>query len=43
MAWPGVTQVATFRLALRDPTQTRFPGTDWWSHDAGHFVETMFG
>lgn len=23
--------------------QTRFPGVDWWSHDAGHLLETMFG
>lgn len=23
--------------------QTRFPGTDWFSHDAGHLPEMMFG
>ena len=23
--------------------QTRFPGVDWWSHDAGHLLETMIG
>jgi methanethiol S-methyltransferase len=23
--------------------QTRFPGIDWWSHDAGHLLETLFG
>jgi protein-S-isoprenylcysteine O-methyltransferase Ste14 len=23
--------------------QARFPGVDWWSHDAGHLLETMFG
>ncbi len=23
--------------------QTRFPGIDWFSHDAGHLLETMFG
>ena len=23
--------------------QSRFPGVDWYSHDAGHFLEMMFG
>ena len=23
--------------------QTRFPGVDWFSHDAGHLLEMMFG
>jgi len=23
--------------------QSRFPGVDWWSHDAGHLLEMMFG
>jgi protein-S-isoprenylcysteine O-methyltransferase Ste14 len=23
--------------------QTRFPGVDWWSHDAGHLLEMLFG
>ncbi len=23
--------------------QSRFPGIDWFSHDAGHFLEMMFG
>ena len=23
--------------------QSRFPGVDWFSHDAGHLLETMFG
>jgi protein-S-isoprenylcysteine O-methyltransferase Ste14 len=23
--------------------QSRFPGTDWFSHDAGHLLEMMFG
>lgn len=23
--------------------QTRFPGVDWFSHDAGHLLEEMFG
>ena len=23
--------------------QGRFPGVDWWSHDAGHLFETLFG
>jgi len=23
--------------------QTRFPGIDWFSHDAGHFLEMIFG
>ena len=23
--------------------QSRFPGIDWFSHDAGHLLETMFG
>lgn len=23
--------------------QTRYPGVDWMSHDAGHLLETMFG
>lgn len=23
--------------------QTRFPGTDWFSHDAGHLLEMVFG
>lgn len=23
--------------------QTAFPGIDWWSHDAGHLLEMMFG
>ena len=23
--------------------QSRFPGVDWWSHDAGHLLETLFG
>ena len=23
--------------------QSRFPSVDWWSHDAGHLLEMMFG
>jgi len=23
--------------------QTRFPDVDWWSHDAGHLLEMLFG
>lgn len=23
--------------------QSHFPGIDWWSHDAGHLLEMMFG
>ena len=23
--------------------QSRFPNVDWWSHDAGHLLEMMFG
>jgi len=23
--------------------QSRFPGIDWWSHDAGHLLEMIFG
>jgi hypothetical protein len=23
--------------------QSHFPGLDWWSHDAGHLLEMMFG
>ena len=23
--------------------QTRYPGVDWFSHDAGHLLETLFG
>lgn len=23
--------------------QSRFPGVDWFSHDAGHLLEMMFG
>jgi protein-S-isoprenylcysteine O-methyltransferase Ste14 len=23
--------------------QSHFPGVDWWSHDAGHILEMMFG
>ena len=23
--------------------QSRFPGVNWWSHDAGHLLEMMFG
>lgn len=23
--------------------QTRYPGTNWFSHDAGHLLETLFG
>lgn len=23
--------------------QSRYPGTDWFSHDAGHLLETLFG
>ncbi|WP_204321419.1 hypothetical protein, partial [Streptococcus pneumoniae] len=29
--------------ALSGWLQSRYPGVDWFSHDAGHLMEMMFG
>lgn len=44
--WPSLRKMYGFPLTiylLSGWLQTTFPNVDWWSHDAGHLLEMMFG